>query len=67
MSVDTKPHNTDAYIDPSSLDAVYDLTQDSSELGEIVREAIGVIDRGLDIHGWVASFNGIGVGIRISV
>jgi hypothetical protein len=53
MSVNTSPSNTDSYIDPSSLDAVYDLARDPSPLGEMVREAIGVIDRGLDIHGCV--------------
>ncbi|CAE6460993.1 unnamed protein product [Rhizoctonia solani] len=61
MSVDAGPNNTDTYIDPSSLDAVYDLAQDPSPLGEMVREAIGVIDRGLDIHGLdklSISFNG---------
>ncbi|CAE6414087.1 unnamed protein product [Rhizoctonia solani] len=61
MSVDTNPNNTDTYIDPSSLDAVYDLAQDPSPLGEMIREAIGVIDRGLDIHGLdklSISFNG---------
>ncbi|KAF8752150.1 Phosphoadenosine phosphosulfate reductase family [Rhizoctonia solani] len=61
MSVDTSPNNTDTYIDPSSLDAVYDLAQDPTPLGEMIREAIGVIDRGLDIHGLdklSISFNG---------
>ncbi|CCO32520.1 FAD synthase [Rhizoctonia solani AG-1 IB] len=61
MSVNTSPSNTDSYIDPSSLDAVYDLARDPSPLGEMVREAIGVIDRGLDIHGLdklSISFNG---------
>ncbi|KAH7337557.1 hypothetical protein B0J17DRAFT_718316 [Rhizoctonia solani] len=61
MSVDTGPNNTDTHIDTSSLDAVYDLAQDPSPLGEMVREAIGVIDRGLDIHGLdklSISFNG---------
>ncbi|KAJ1301166.1 hypothetical protein OPQ81_003577 [Rhizoctonia solani] len=61
MSVDKSPNNTDSYIDPSSLDAVYWLSQETSPLGEMVREAIGVIDRGLDIHGLdklSISFNG---------
>ncbi|CAE6484108.1 unnamed protein product [Rhizoctonia solani] len=61
MSVDIHPNNTDTYIDPSSLDAVYDLAQNPSPLGEMIREAIGVIDRGLDIHGLdklSISFNG---------
>ncbi|CAE6489461.1 unnamed protein product [Rhizoctonia solani] len=61
MNVDIHPNNTDTYIDPSSLDAVYDLAQNPSPLGEMIREAIGVIDRGLDIHGLdklSISFNG---------
>lgn len=54
MSVDAAikvPHNTEDNIDPASLDAVYDLADTATPLGEMVREAIGVIDRGLDIHG----------------
>ncbi|KAF8607438.1 adenine nucleotide alpha hydrolases-like protein [Ceratobasidium sp. AG-I] len=55
------PHNTEESIDPTSLDAVYDLADTATPLGEMVREAIGVIDRGLDIHGLdklSISFNG---------
>ncbi|EUC61386.1 phosphoadenosine phosphosulfate reductase family protein [Rhizoctonia solani AG-3 Rhs1AP] len=61
MSVDASPSNSNTYIDPISLDAVYDLAQDPSPLGDMIREAIGVIDRGLDIHGLdklSISFNG---------
>ncbi|CAE6500216.1 unnamed protein product [Rhizoctonia solani] len=61
MNVDATPNNTDTYIDPISLDAVYDLAQDLGPLGDMIREAIGVIDRGLDIHGLdklSISFNG---------
>jgi hypothetical protein len=45
------PHNTAESIDPASLDAVYELADEESPLGEMVREAVGVIDKGLDIHG----------------
>lgn len=53
--------NTPEYIDPSSLDAVYNIASENTSLGEMVREAVGVIDRGLDIHGLEKlsiSFNG---------
>lgn len=49
MSLD--PRNTSEKIDPASLDAVYNVSETATSLGEMVREAIGVIDRGLDIHG----------------
>jgi hypothetical protein len=45
------PQNTYERIDPASLDAVYNLVESTTPLGEMVREAISVIDRGLDIHG----------------
>ncbi|KAG9082801.1 3'-phosphoadenosine 5'-phosphosulfate sulfotransferase, partial [Ceratobasidium sp. 392] len=53
--------STAEWIDPASLDAVYDVAAEETPLGEMLREAIGVIDRGLDIHGLdklSISFNG---------
>jgi hypothetical protein len=45
------PRNTAESIDPASLDAVYELADADTPLGAMIREAIGVIDKGLDIHG----------------
>ncbi|QRV84701.1 phosphoadenylyl-sulfate reductase (thioredoxin) [Ceratobasidium sp. AG-Ba] len=53
--------NTPERINPVSLDGVYDVAEEGTPLGEMVREAVGVIDRGLDIHGLdklSISFNG---------
>ncbi|KAG9088217.1 FAD1 flavin adenine dinucleotide synthetase [Ceratobasidium sp. 370] len=61
MSVPCGPYSTAERIDPASLDAVYEVAAEETPLGEAVREAIGVIDRGLDIHGLdklSISFNG---------
>ncbi|KAG8778170.1 FAD1 flavin adenine dinucleotide synthetase [Ceratobasidium sp. 428] len=55
------PNNRAEWIDPASLDAVYEVAAEDTALGEMLREAIGVIDRGLDIHGLdklSISFNG---------
>ncbi|KAG8678606.1 3'-phosphoadenosine 5'-phosphosulfate sulfotransferase, partial [Ceratobasidium sp. 394] len=61
MSVPCGPYSTAERIDRASLDAVYEVAAEETPLGEAVREAIGVIDRGLDIHGLdklSISFNG---------